>query len=321
MKIIKYETESNDFCLVHKTKMFVYYLLFKNNKYHYFESYTCKKQKKTKKISFKLLKQKIIKTSINHYDDFILSYKADNYLSNINNDYHLVSETFGNDNYVTLCVIDNNLQKIKEFQGQKYSPTFIFSYILYKFNFNFSLGFHSFGELFIGEISKRDKLKIKKYVDLMFYKYINYKFEDINIDYKYFMQSMNERYLFNCFFHYDKIINVNIDKIIQSFNLFDNHKKISYVYYGMCYFSCLFFIDFIKKNNIKNSKISINSCLFKIKICESFFNDTNTYFFSTFNNLKNGWIFFIDDKYNQHINLIKNKHSKKMFKGVKKIIL
>jgi hypothetical protein len=321
MKIIKYETKSNDYCLIHKTKMFIYYLIYKDKKYYYYESYSVKNYKKTKIVSSRLLKQPITKISSCDYDDFILSRKADDFLSKTKNDYHLVSETFGNDNCITFCVTDNNLKKIKQFKGQKYSPTFIFSYVLYRFGFNFSPHFHSYGEVFIQDINDKDKKKIKKYAGLMFYKYINYNFNDIKINFKYFTHSLNERFLIKSFIHYDEIFKIDINKINYFFNLNNNQKKISYIYYGMCYFSSLFFIDFIKKNNIKNSKISINSCLFKIKLCQTFFNDSNTYFFSPLNNLKNGWIFFTEPQYNKYIKLIKDKYMLNMIKKVKTIVI
>ena len=317
MKIIKYESQDH-YCLVHKTKSFIYYLIFKDNKYYYYESYL-KNFNKTKKISSKLLSQKIINTKIHYYDDFILSHKADNYLSNRINDYQMFAETFGNDGGVTFCVIDKNSNKINQFEGQRYSPTFIFSYILYRFNLNISLQFHSFGEIFIKDINLKDKKRLKKYAGIMFYKYQKMIFEDIKIKFDFFLYSLDERFLFKTFIYYDKIININVDRIISFFKLNDKQKKISYIYYAMSYFSSLFFIDYIKKNNITNSNVSINSCLFKIDVCKTFFNDSNNYFFSPLSNLKNGLIFFIDNKYNDKIELIKNKYNKNMKKKIKEM--
>ena len=48
MKILKYINDENNFCLVHKTKIFVYYFIFKDNKYSYYESYLKKKFSKNK---------------------------------------------------------------------------------------------------------------------------------------------------------------------------------------------------------------------------------------------------------------------------------
>ena len=319
MKIIEYKTDFNDFCIVHKTKMFIYYLVFKNNKYSYYESYSNKNYNRTKKICSKLLKQEISKTNIYSYDDFLLSYKADNYLTKKNNNYHIISETFGNDNCITFCVIKDG-KKIKELKGQKYSPTFIFSYILYRFRINISMNLHSFGNFLIQDIDEKDKKKLRKYSGIMFYKYINYNFNDINMNFNYFIYSLNERFLFKAFMYYDRIIKIDTNKINIYFSLNDDLKKISYIYYAMSYFSSLFFIDFIKKNNIKNSNISLNSCLFKIQISQTFFNDSNSYFFSPLNNLKNGWMFFIEYKYNDCIKLIKNKYEINMIKKVKNII-
>jgi hypothetical protein len=320
MKIIEYKTNNNDFCIVHKTKMFIYYLVFKNNNYYYYESYSFKNYNKTKKVCSKLLKKDIVKTIISNHDDFILSYKADDYLSKIKNDYHLVAETFGNDNCITFCIL-KDFKKIKEFKGQKYSPTFIFSYVLYKFGFNISPHFHSYGDFFTQDINEKDKKKLRKYAGIMFYKYMKYNFSDININFKFFMYSLNERFLFKNFIHYDSIIKININRINDFFNLNDNQKKINYIYYAMSYFSSLFFIDFIKKNNIKNCNVSINSCLFKIELCKTFFDNTNNYYFSSLNNLKNGWMFFIDDKYNKSIKLIKDKYKINMIKKVQKITI
>jgi hypothetical protein len=39
MRILKYINDENNFCLVHKTKIFIYYLLFTDKKYHYFETF------------------------------------------------------------------------------------------------------------------------------------------------------------------------------------------------------------------------------------------------------------------------------------------
>ena len=72
MKILKYINDENNFCLVHKTKIFVYYFIFKDNKYSYYESYLKKNFQKTKKISNKLLKKEITKTEVLLYDDFLL---------------------------------------------------------------------------------------------------------------------------------------------------------------------------------------------------------------------------------------------------------
>jgi hypothetical protein len=107
MKIIKYETSSNNFCLVHKTKIFIYYLFSINNKYYYFESYFSKNYRKTKKICSRMLKEQITKTSSEEYDDYLISHKATNYLTE-KSDYHLVSETFGHNRYITFCAIDKN---------------------------------------------------------------------------------------------------------------------------------------------------------------------------------------------------------------------
>jgi hypothetical protein len=317
MKILKYINDENNFCLVHKTKIFIYYLILRNNHFYYFESYLKKNFQKTKKISSKLLKKEIKKTEILIFDDFITLTKSNNFLSNRENDYHILSETFGNQRYVTFCIIDKNFNKIKEFDGQRYSPTFIFSYILFKFNFNISLHLHSFGEYFIKDIPIIDKKKLKKYAGIMFYKYKKLSFKDINIDFDLFWYSKDERFIMKTFLYYDKIININKEKIISYFKLENQEKKISYVYYAMCFFSSMFFIDFIKKNNITNSKIAINSCLFKINLCKDFFNDTNDYYFSNLNDLKNGLLFFIDKNYYNYIKMIKNKYNKNITKKIK----
>ena len=321
MKLIKYKTNTDDYALVHKTGAFVYYLIFKNNQYHYFESYL-KNFNKTKRISEKMLQKKIIDLEVIEYNDYDLTAKADNFLSQKVNDYHLISETFGDNQYSTFTVLDKNLNRIIDLKGQRHSPTFISSYILHKFNFNLSLEFHSFGEVFLKQIDKKDELKIKKYTGLMFYKYKKYQFEDIKINFDLFWFSMDERYLMKTFFHYDKVIKIDTEKIINHFSLQDKEKKISYVYYAASYFATLFFIDFIKSNKIKNCKISINSCLFKVNFCKNFMDDkSNEYFFSSLNNLKNGLIFFTEEKLNDKIVLIKNKYFKNKTNEVKKIII
>lgn len=321
MKLIKYRTNNNDFCLVHKTKIFVYYLMLQNNKYYYFESYL-KNFNKTKKISEKLLKKKVTNVEVTEYDDYNLAAKADNFLSQIENDYHIISETFGNNKYTTFIVLDKKLNKILDLKGQRHSPTFIASYILYRFNFNLSLEFHSFGDFFIKEIPESDQLKIKRYARMMFLKYKKYNFQDIKIDFDLFWLSTDERYLIKSFLYYDKVININTDRIIDFFSLHEKEKKISYVYYGVSYFATLFFIDYIKKNKIKNSKISINSCLFKVNFCKFFIDDdSNEYFFSSLNNLKNGLIFFTEERFNDKIKLMKNKYFKNKINEVKKIII
>jgi hypothetical protein len=320
MRILKYINDENNFCLVHKTKIFIYYLLFRDKQYYYFETYLKKNFQKTKEISGKLLKKEILKTEVLFFDDFIVSGKSNNFLSQKINDYHIVTETFGNEEYVTFCLMDKNLNKIKEFKGQRYSPTFISSYILFKFNLNFSLHLHSFMEYLIKDISEKDKLKLKKYSGILFYKYKKFIFDDIKVNFDLFWYSGDERFIMNIFLYYDKIIKINKEKIISYFMLNDKEKKISYIYYAVCFFSSMFIIDFIKTNNIKNSKIAINSCLFKINICKKFLNDindTNEYYFSDLNNLKNGLIFFTDKKFFEQIKLIKNKYEKKILEKMK----
>jgi hypothetical protein len=322
MKIIKYETDSNDFCLIHKTKMFNYYLFFKNNNYYYYESVLKKKFMQTKRIASKILNKKIIKTYATEHDDFLVACAGNNFISEKINDFHICSETFGLNKYDTFCVFDKNLKNIKKIKGQKHSPTFIFSYILYKFNLNLSLHFHSFSDFFIKEVEEKDKKKIKKYAGILYYKYQKYNFEDINIDSELIWNSLDKRYLMKTFLHYDNIINIDTVKIINHFNLEDKEKKLSYISYAMCYFSTLFFIDFIEKNKINNSNISIFSCLFKIKLCRFFLennnNNNNNFFYSPFNSFKNGLLFFTNTLYNDKFKLLKNKYEKIVIKKIKK---
>ena len=320
MKIIKYETNCDDFCLVHKTKLFNYYLFFKNNNYYYFESILKTKFLQTKKIVSRFLKKEITKNHATEYEDFLIACKGHNYISKKTNDFHIASETFGLNKYTTFCLFDQNLKKIKDLKGQRHSPTFIFSYVLYKFNFNMSIHFHSFGDFFIKEINEKDKKRLKKYAGIMFHKYQKYNFQDINMDSELFWNSLSQRYLTRAFIHYDNLIDIDAIKIINHFNLQKQEKKLAYIYYCMCYFSTLFFIDFIKKNEIKNSNVSIFSCLFKIKLCRTFLenNSNNNYFYSPFNALKNGLICFTEDQYNENFKLLKNKYEKIITNKIKK---
>lgn len=310
MKLIHYKTAGDDYCTVHKTKMFIYYVLFKSSQYYYYESHTVRNYYKTKKVAERLLGNKIIDQFSQEHDDFEASYKAENYLSHRKNDYHLITETFGNDGFITFCAFKDG-KKIEQRKGQRHSPTFIFSYILFRFGFDMSTQYHSFCEPLIKDIPQRDKHRLQKIAGVMFYKYQKLNFKDINVDFKYFMYSADFKFLFKVFTYYDDVIKIDTQRIINFLGLTTEEKKLGYIYYAMCYFSSLFFINFIKKNKIENSNISINSCLFRVEVCKTFFNDSNSYFFSPLINLKNGWMLFTEQKYNQCVSMLKDKYVNK----------
>jgi hypothetical protein len=315
MIVIKYEKDNSNYCLVHKTSHFVYYLLVKNNNFYYYENFNNRYCDKTLKICKKFLKTNNLNISNENYDDFILAYKCDEYVYG-KNDYHLITETFGNDGCVTFCVIQDGL-KIKELKGQRFSPTFIFSVILTKFNFEYGTNYHAYCDHLLNFVDYSDKniLKIKKYINLLFSKYVNYSFEDLNINFNYFWKTKDVKIATNAIFYYEKIINLNIEKIINRFNLTDKNKKFGTIYYGLCYFVYLYFKYQIKAMNIKNKKIIINSCVFNIKLMQKFFiNEDNKYIFSEFNSIKTFWLMFIDKKYNHLALTVKDKYKKRMKK-------
>lgn len=321
MKILKYEKDETNFAIVYKTKIFIYYLIVVNNKPFYYERINGKNYNKTEIILKKFFKEKNIKLIENHYDDFTLAKRCDDYAYG-KKEHYLISETFG-DNKKKVFYIFKNDKEIDSLKGQRHSPTFLTSYLMTKFKFPVGPLYYFYCDIFIDFIDEATRKKIRRYCDYFFNKFINYQFKDIGINFNSMINVNNNKYYAKIFSFYDKIISFKYEKILSIFNFQnDTNKKLGAIYYGCSYFSFLFFQHYIKKYEIKNSKIMINSCLFGNIFCQKFFNDSNEYIFSDYNILRKGWMFFIDKKYNQYVHLIDNKaYREKMLLTLKKIIL
>lgn len=320
MKIIKYQENENKYVLVYKTKIFIYYLFIINNNPYYYERYNSKNYNKTLKICKRFLKTNQLKISSSDYDNYELAYKCDSFAYK-KSDYHLSSETYGNDKGVTFCVYKDGIKK-EEFKGQKRSSTFITSYILTKFHFPFPPQYYIYCDLLMPFINETEIKKINRYCKILFLKFLNYEFEDIKVNFEHLCHTNQFYYINKIFSDYDQKIKIDVKKIIHKFNLENNfNKKAAFIYYSTTYFGILFFKDYIKKNNIQNSKIIINCCIFGGQYFSKYFNDSNQYIFSEYNSLRNGWMFFIDQKYNDYLKIIKeNKRKEKIQKHIQKII-
>ena len=319
MKIIKYEKDQNNYVLIFKTRIFIYYLFNINNVISYHQKFNGKNYNKTYKISKKIFKTNELKISSQKYDDYTLAYKCDSYVYG-KSEYYITSETYGDEKGVTFCVFKDG-QKKDIFKGQRYSATFLTSYLMTKFEFPFPPHYYIHCDIFIPFMDMSQMNKINRYCEFLFFKFSKFDFKDIKVNFEHLLHTSNFYYMTKIFSYYDEIIKINTKKIIKKFNLEgDFNKRCGTIYYALSYFSLLFFKLYIKQNKIENSKILINSCLFGNKYCKEYFDDSNEYIFSDYNSLRNGWMFFIDEKYNKYISKTENELKQKITIHLQEII-
>ena len=331
MIIIKHYNENN-YCLVHKNKLFINMLVFYEKKFYYYEKIFSKNYNKISKIASKLLKDKNLKithTDVNYYD---LVYKMKKTLLKEKEEdfYYLMSETFCHDALETFCVY-NNKEKIFSLKGEKYSSTFLVTYFDYKMNsiLNSDENF-IVDNLNLRDINKKSKKikeyftdkeinKYKRYINFLYNKYKKFNFNDLYIRFDFISNVSGHearKILIKSYEHYDQFFNEHIENIMKTINL--GERLIFFYQYFKYYFTFLIFLDYIRENKIENKIIILFSCIFAVDHIKDFLYNKNNYIINYYFTLKEKLLLFFDENIsNEERNeLIKNdqKKNKKILK-------
>lgn len=305
--IIKYKLGSN-YCLVHKNKIFTYYLLFKNQKYYFYEKILDKFYDKTYDIACKLLESKNIEVEEVKHDNYNVFYKLNRTLLENPNDEHycLMSETSGDINYQTFVIYKDG-KMIDAYKGQRHSVTFLVLYLDYKFlsisfaNKDLLANWQNIdyitqkGKNFKSFFSQKEIIFYKRYLKYIFYYYQKIEFKDIFIDFNLITKSKDaKKTLVKNFIYYNSIFGDYFEKIINKLNL--NDKIIYFYQYFKYYFVILIFLDYLEKNKIKNKNVILYTCLFLIEHVQDFLDKKNNYIISPYIILKEKMLLFIDEE-------------------------
>jgi hypothetical protein len=328
--IIKYSTEKN-YCLVHKTRFFTYYLVYKNNKYGYYEKFLSKYYNKTYKICARILKNKNLMIEEVKIDSYEIFYKFNLFLLKNKHEEHycIMSETLGDDKYKTYSVYKDG-KEIKSFFGQRNSATFIISFFDYKIktmnsfdekflnvykNFNFNNKDFQINKYF----SEKEIFLYKRYIKRLHYFYKKHIFDDIYINFYLLNKSYDQNKIFmKIFDYYDKIFGDFFIKVINTLKLKD---RLVYFYqYFKYYFSFLILISYIDDNRIKDKTIILYCCVFTANRVKDFLDKKNNYIVNEYISLKEKTLLFIDnnikDEERKEILLNNNKKNVNKFKKV-----
>lgn len=335
MIIIKYENK-NDYCLVQKSTVFTYFLLYKNKKFYYYEKFLNNNFNKTYKICSRLLKEKNLKIEEIKINNFDVLNKMNNFIANKKIDYSIVSDTFCDNDLISFQVYKNN-KKEDSLIGVKNSASFLVSYIDYKIftifpkNIEFLVNFKDSKfnientKNLISILEKKELDLYKRYFKYLFHLYKKLEFEDIYINFNILFKIKNiKKILLSSYIHYDKILGKYIEKIIK--NILTKKPKVKenlnyFISYFKYYFPFLNFLYYLEKNNIRDKKIVLSSCLFSIKYTESYLDDKNEYIINPYSVMKEKMLLFIDNNISEKeikdILLIKKPiEVRKIFKSI-----
>jgi hypothetical protein len=330
--IIKYKL-GNNYCLVHKNKIFSYYLLYKNNKYHFYEKILNKYHNRTYDISTRLLGNKELEIEEIKIDNYKIFYKLNQtLLENKDEDHYcLMSETTGDNNYYTFVVYKNG-KPIDCFKGQKHSITFLILYFDYKIlsiplkNKELLMNWQNVDYItkkikdFKNIFTEKEIVFYKRYLKYVFYHYKKHKFEDIYVNFNLMTKSKDIKKAFvKNFNYYDNIIGDHFEKIVNKLDLKDNF--IYFYQYFKYYFALLIFLDYIDEHKIQNKNIILYSCVFLVEHIKDFLDKKNNYIISPYIILKEKMLLFIDEnlpeedrkRFLKITDKIKNKKVKKAF--------
>ena len=335
MTIIKYQNKE-DYCLVQKTTVFTYFLLFKNKKFYYYENFLNSNFDKTYKICSRLLGEKEIKIKEIKINSFDVLNKMNNFVAKKEAEYSIISDTFCDDDLVSFQVYKNN-EKIDSLIGVKNSGSFLVSYIDYKIytlfpkNIEFLVNFKDSkfntenAKSLISILDKKEINLYKRYFKYLFHLYKKLEFDDLYINFNILFKIKNiKKILLSSYIYYDQIIGEYFEKIIKNILIKKPTIKENlnyFISYFKYYFPFLNFLYYLEKNNIKNKKVVLCSCLFSIRYTESYLDDKNKYIINPYSVMKEKMLLFIDEniteKEIENILLIKKPiEIRKIFKSI-----
>ena len=335
MTIIKYQNKE-DYCLVQKTTVFTYFLLFKNKKFYYYENFLNSNFDKTYKICSRLLGEKEIKIKEIKINSFDVLNKMNNFVAKKEAEYSIISDTFCDDDLVSFQVYKNN-EKIDSLIGVKNSGSFLVSYIDYKIytlfpkNIEFLVNFKDSkfntenAKSLISILDKNEINLYKRYFKYLFHLYKKLEFDDLYINFNILFKIKNiKKILLSSYIYYDQIIGEYFEKIIKNILIKKPTIKENlnyFISYFKYYFPFLNFLYYLEKNNIKNKKVVLCSCLFSIRYTESYLDDKNKYIINPYSVMKEKMLLFIDEniteKEIENILLIKKPiEIRKIFKSI-----
>jgi hypothetical protein len=335
MTIIKYK-QGNDYCFVQKNNNISYFLVKKNMKYYYYEKYFTTNYNKTYEIICRLFKTKILEIEKIEIDSYEVIYKMCKFLflKNKNeNHYCLISETFGNQNYISFQIYKNN-KIIDKYQGVKYSASFLVAYFDYKMstmfpnNEEFLINFKDTkynikqSENVISLLTEKELKKYERYCRYLFYFYIKFQYKDLYINFDSITKKDIKKYLIKTYEYYDKIFGDLFEKIILRLinkkEIIKNNLNQFYTYFKY-YFPFINFLYYLKNNNIKNNKILMHSCIFSLKHIKNFLNTDNSYYINDNVIMREKMLLFIDKNItNEDIELFMIDNEKTKIKKAKR---
>jgi len=325
MKVLKYIKDNDNYCYVQKTKIFIHYLLYTKNNFFYYFTLNPKNYSKTNLICKRFLKSNDLKIELSEYDSFDLINKYNNY--KYKTDYNIITSVYGEENFNVVKIFKKN-QEIISFKEINKTPTFIYGYIFHKFNYKYSATFHgalieNYASYYKKHPENKIHLLIFRYYKYLTHKYIRYNF-NIRSNFEllqYCDKNFKDKYYFLIYSELDKLIKINKDKILKKFKINNENELFGYIYFYNNYLFDFYYQYYLQFIDDKKSNISMTACAFNTDKIYNNAKDIMIYDILTLTklNFKKYLIFFIEERLNKYLFLIKEdtirKRNEKIIKN------
>ena len=313
MKLLKYIKDDNNYCLVQKTRLYIHFLLCKENKYHYYFTFNLKNYNKTNKICNKFLKSNNLKVELKNHNSFDLMNQYNNYVNKT--DYNIIISIYGEENFDIVKIYQGE-KELVSFKEINKSPTFIYGYVFHIFGYKYSATYHgALIEKYVNYYKRHSNDKIHNLI-IRYYKYLINHFIKYNFNLRsnfelleYCDVTFKNKYYMFLYLKLDQIIKLNVNKILNKFKISTDEEKFGYIYFYNNYLYDFYYQYYLKFISDKNKKISFTSCGFNTPLIYNKTKDILNYnnLILTKLNFKKYILFFTEKHLNQYLNLVNEK--------------